>query len=282
MPAEPSVADPAVKPVSNIYGIKKLVRADEHGRFQMKFLPGEIYGFIAFEENYLGLMRRVHALVPDENNYAEIPAMKLFPAATVLVEVLAQERISIWPRWIIDKENNSVWVPEFLATDDRRESMFTYDSFLEGDILQSFHVPAGLNLRIKFDAPYDSKWCPIEIPQVFNLAHGQVVDLGSHTFHPAVDVLVYVTNMQGEPVEGVPVRVMRVENTWSAPHNSDESGIARFHVIPHSAGQFGVFYHGQDGTHLTETIPYKIAGEEDEGRQFIIQLSDDMINHLFK
>jgi len=282
LPAEPSLADPAVKPLREIYGVKKLVRTDEQGRFQMSFRPGETYGFVAFQENYLGLMRRTHALVPNENGYVEVPPIKLFPAATVLVEVLTKDRVSIWPRWIIDKENNSVWVREFLTTDDRRESMFTYDAWLGENKLQSFHVPAGLNLRIKLDAPYDRKWCPIEIPQVFNLSQGQVVDLGSHTFHPALAVSVYVTNMQGEPVEGVPVRVTRGSRAWSVPHNTDEAGIARFHVVPNSDGKFGVLYHGEDDLHLTETIPYKIAGEEDAGRRFTMQLSDDILYHLFK
>ena len=282
LPTEPSLADPAVKPLHEIYGVKKLVRTDGQGRFQMSFRPGEFYGFIAFQEDYLGLMRRRHALVPDENRYSEVPAMKLFPAATMLVELLTEGRISICPRWIINKNNNSVWVREFLATDDNRESQFTYRAWLEENEFQSFHVPARLNLRVKLDAPYDRKWCPIEIPQVFNLAQGQVVDLGSHAFHPALAVSVHVTNMLGEPVEGVPVRAMHTSNVWSVPHNTDESGIARFHVVPHSDGQFGVLYHGEDGLHLTETIPYEMAGEEEKGRQFTLKLSDEMLYHLFK
>ena len=63
---------------------------------------------VAFQENYLGIMRRTHALVPNENGYAEVPPMKLFPAATVLVEVLTKDRISIWPRWIIDKARSFI------------------------------------------------------------------------------------------------------------------------------------------------------------------------------
>ncbi|MHC4356748.1 MAG: hypothetical protein ACYS0H_28960, partial [Planctomycetota bacterium] len=282
LPVESSPDDPVLKPLREIYIFKKLVRTDELGYFEMSLRPGEVYGFVAFEESYLGLMRRRHALVPDQNRRAALPVMKLFPAATLLVELLTKERVSVCPRWIVDKDNNSVWVREFLATDDNRESQFTYRAWLEENELQSFHVPAGLNLRVKFDAPYDRKWCPIEIPQVFNLSQGQVVDLASHTFHPALAVSVYVTNMQGEPVEGVPVRAMRERNHWSVPHNTDESGTARFHVVPHSDGQFGVLYHGKDGLNLKETIPYKMAGEEEAGRRFMMQLSDDILYHLFK
>ena len=283
LPTDPCLTDPAVKPVCGIYGVKKIVRTDEQGLFQMSFRPGEIYGFIAFEENYLGLLHRRHALILDENRQAEIPVMKLYPAATVLIEACTEaERISIGPRWIIDENENSVWVGEFLLTDDRKESLFTYDAWIEQNKVQSFHVPAGLNLRVKLDAPYERQFCPIEIPQVIHLAQGQVLDLGRHEFKPALEVYVQVTNAQGRAIEGVPVRTLRDGNTWSVPHNTDESGIARFHAIPNSQGQFGVSYHGEGGVYLKETIPYTIGSDNDSGRQFTLQLSDEILDLLFK
>ena len=282
LPADPSLADPAVKSICEIYGVIRIVRAEELGHFQMSFRPGEIYGFIAFEEHYLGLQHRRHALIPNENRMAEVPAMKLYPAATVVVEACTEaERISIWPRWVIDENDNAVWVRDFLATDDRRESMFTYDSWLEPNQAQSFHIPAGLNVRLKLDTPYDREWCPIEISKVIHLAQGQVVDLGRYEFKPALEVSVLVTDAWGEPVEGVPVRMVHNGTHWSVAHNSDQTGISRFHVVPHSQGEFGV-YRVEDGIFLRETIPYTIGGNEDAGRQFTLQLSSDMLAHLFK
>jgi len=282
LPADPCLSDPAVKPICEIYGVKKIVRTDEQGHFQMSFRPGEIYGFIAFEEDYLGLQHRRHALVPDGNRQAEIPVMKLYPSATVVIEACADaERISIWPRWIIDQDENPFWVRGFLATDDRKESLFTYDAWIEQNKVQSFHVPAGLNLRVKLDTPYDNQWCPIEIPTVIHLARGQVLDLGRHQFKPALEVRVQVVNSQGRAIEGVPVRVLHNGNTWSVPHNTDDSGIARFYVAPNSYGQFGVLYHEDGGVHLNETVPYTIGSDEDSGRQFTLQLSDEILNFLF-
>ena len=81
LPVEPDLTDPAVKPITQIYGVKKIVRTDELGNFQMSFRPGEIYGFIAFEKDYLGLMHRRHALIADRNGQAEIPVMKLYPSS---------------------------------------------------------------------------------------------------------------------------------------------------------------------------------------------------------
>ncbi len=283
LPDNPSLADPAVKPVCQIYRVKKIVRTDELGNFQMSFRPGEIYGFVAFQKDYLGLLHRRHALIPDENRQAEIPVMKLYPAATVLIEACTEaERISIGPRWIIDENENSVWVRKFLLTDDRKESLFTYDGWIEQNKVQSFHVPAGLNLRVKLDTPYDRRFCPIEIPQVIHLAQGQVLDLGRHQFAPALEVYVQVTNSQGKAIEGVPVRMLRDGNVWSVAHNTDESGIARFNVVPYSHGEFGVSYCEEDGVYLKETIPYTIGDDKDSGRLLTLQLSDEILELLFK
>ena len=283
LPDDPGLTDPAVKPICDIYGVKKIVRTDEQGCFQMSFRPGEIYGFVAFDQDYLGLMHRRHALVPDENRQAEIPVMKLYPSATVLIEACTEaKRISIWPRWIIDENENSVWVRELLLTDDRRESMFTYDAWIEQNKVQSFHVPAGLNLRVKLDTPYDKQFCPIEIPQVIHIAQGQVLDLGRHEFAIALEVYVQVTNSKSQAIEGVPVRLLRDGKAWTVSHNTDESGMARFNVIPNSIGEFGVSYRGEGGEFLKETIPYQIGGDEDSGRLFTLQLSDEILELLFK
>jgi hypothetical protein len=281
--AEPSLTEPALKPICRIYGVKKIVRTDELGNFQMSFRPGEIYGFIAFEKDYLGLMHRRHALVTDQNGQAEIPVMKLYPAATVLIELRTEaKRISIWPRWIIDENENPAWVNEFLTTDDRRESLFTYDGWIEQNKVQSFHVPAGLNLRVKLDTPYERQFCPIEIPQLIHLTQGQVLDLGQHDFKAALDVYVQVINSKSQAIEGVPVNVLHGGKALSAPHITDESGIARFNVTPYSVGQFSVICHKEGGEFLKETIPFQIGGNTDSGRQFTLQLSDEILELLFK
>ena len=283
LPTDPDLTNLAVKPICEIYSVKKIVRTDEYGCFYMSFRPGEIYGFIAFEKDYLGLMHRKHALIPDENRQAEVPVMKLYSAATVLIEPRTEAKhISIWPRWIIDENENPAWVHEFLATDDRKESMFTYNGWIEQNKVQSFHVPAGLNLHVKLDTPYDRQFCPIEMPQVIHLAQGQVLDLGRHDFKAALEVYVQVINSQGEVIEGVPVNMLRDGKAWSVSHNTDESGFACFNVIPYSIGEFRVFYHKEGGGYLKENIHFQIGGNTDSGRQFTLQLSDEILELLFK
>ena len=284
LPQNPAADDEALKAVRKIYKFEKIARTDENGRFVMAFEPSEgFYGFVAFEENYLALMRRKHALQVDRDRNAQVPAMKLYPAAKVVVEPLAKvKRISICPRWVIDEQNNAPWVKDFLATDDRRESLFQYDKWLTPNKVQTFNVPAGLNLRVKLDAPYDSQWCPIAIDRTINLMQGEMLDLGSHSFEPALKVAVTVVNSAGELLEGVPVRVQHGDNGWGIAHNSDEQGISRFYVVPYAKGVFGVIHHGEGGVFLRESIPYQVGGKEDEGRRFTIQLSDEMVYQLFK
>jgi len=287
LPNDPCFGDEALEPVNRVYAFNKVVRTDEYGRFEMSFRPGgELYGFVAFEEDYLGVMHRKHALKPDDNRRAEIPVIKLYPAAKVVVEPnVVGERISIWPRWLIDKDDNPVWVRDFLATDDRSERFFTYDKWLKPNEVQTFHVPAGLNLRIKLDTPYDPQWCPIDIDETINLQQGETYDLGRHVFQPALKVFVKVVNSAGEPVEGVPVGPVGKklgDRYWGVVHNTDERGIARFNVPAYSSGEFGVRCVDDDDVYLKESIPYEIAGEEDSGREFTLTLSDEMLYHLFK
>jgi len=103
LPNDPCAGDKALKPIDRIYEFSKAVRTDEDGRFEMSFRPGgKLYGFVAFEEDYLGVMHRKHALEPDENRRVEVPVIKLYPAAKVIIEPRVEgEHISIWPRWLV-------------------------------------------------------------------------------------------------------------------------------------------------------------------------------------
>jgi len=279
---DPPVDSPAVAPLKKIYGFTKLVRTDETGSYSVTIGPRQsLYGFVAFEQDYLGVMYRKFSLKPDRNRYAEVPMIKLFPAARVIVEPTTTERhVSICPNWVIDKAGSPAWVRELLDIDNGRESALEYKRWMQENVRQHVYVPAGVHLRLKLEAPYDSKWCPIELPQVIYLNHGDILDLGRCTFAEALKVRVKVINATGRTVEGIPVRVLRDDGAWSVAHNTDEEGIATFNVVPDSSGTFGVSYHGDAGVHLRETIPYRVGGGEDEPRQFTLQLSDEILRYL--
>jgi len=283
LPSDPCVDDEAIKPIREIYGFNKVVRTDEDGRFEMTYEQGEdVYGFIAFEEDFLGIRHRKHALEPDENRMVRVPTFRLFPAAKVIVETkVAEKHVSIMPQWVIDKENSPSRVKDFLNIDDDRETHFTYRKWLEENQVESFYVPAGINLKIRLGAPYDRQWCPITIDETINLRQGEVYDLGTHEFQPALVISIRVLNSSNQPVEGVPVHLVVGGIHWGVVHITDVNGITEFHTPPHSSAELGVHCFGE-GVRLKETIFCEIGGEEDMNRQFELTLSDELLYHLFK
>ena len=113
------------------------------------------------------------------------------------------------------------------------------------------------------------------------MQQGETYDLGRHTFQSALKVSVKVVDFTAEPVEGVPVSNKSGDRYWGVAHNTDENGIARFNVCSYSRGEFGVSYH-EDQLHLRETIPYEIGGPNDANSVYTLQISDEMLEHLFK
>jgi hypothetical protein len=58
-----------------------------------------------------------------------------------------------------------------------------------------------------------------------------------------------------------------------------------FYLPPYSRGKFYVGYYGraeEDSIHLKEELPYQVMGQEDDGREFVLALSDEILYHLFK
>lgn len=286
--SDPPADDAALAPLHKMYGFTKLVRTDATGGYGVALEADEtFYGFVVFERDYLAVMYRRHSLQADKDHFAEVPTMKLFPAATVLVETAAdKEHLSIMPVWEIDKSSRPEWIAELLALDNGRESDLEYHRWLKPNARQPVPVPSGVSLQLKLQTPYDEEFCPILIPQTIHLTQGQTADLGQFTFERAIPVQVKVVDSSGRTFEGIPIRRAHVEpdgaTSWSVPHNTDEQGIARFHIVPNSIGSFGVLYHSNDGFHLKETLDYRVAGREDAGREFVFPLSDELLAHLLQ
>ncbi|HNS23044.1 MAG TPA: carboxypeptidase-like regulatory domain-containing protein [Sedimentisphaerales bacterium] len=284
----PAQDDPALGPLRKIYGFTKLVRTDRTGSYGIALEADQsFYGFVAFEQDYLAVMQRRHALEADADRFAEVPTIKLFPAAMVLVEtVIDKEHPSIMPKWEIDEQSRPAWVGELLAIDNNRESSLEYDDWLEPNARQAVSVPAGVRLRLRLETPYDDEFCPVVIPQKIRLAEGQTANLGQFVFERAISVQVKAVDATGQALEGIPIRSVQTREgerpCWSVVHNTDEKGIARFYLIPNSSGSFGVLYHSDDGVHLTETLDYKVGGPEDAGRKFVLQLSDEILTYLLQ
>jgi hypothetical protein len=284
--SDPNADDAALDPLRNLFTFTKLVRTDRTGTYGISLEPNEAFhSFAVFEQDYLAVMYRRHSLQADAARFAEVPTIKLFPAATVFVETTVDRQfLSIMPTWEIDEDSRPAWIGDLLGLHDGRESSLEYKDWLPPNARRAVHVPAGVSLRLKLDFPHgDEEFCPLVIPEVIYLNQGEAADLGRFELEAAIPVQVRVVDSAGQVIEGIPVRTVEVRpdgTHWNTPRDTDEQGIARFHVIPNSTGKFGVFYHGSDGFHLQEMVDYKVAGPEEAGREFVLQISDEMLTHL--
>ena len=94
---------------------------------------------------------------------------------------------------------------------------------------------------------------------------------GRFVLQPMVKVAVMVVDSMGEPVEGVPVKWTAGGSPASPVYNTDEDGIAWLNVPPNSRVSFVVDTQVQDQL-FQGTLPYQIAGQEDNGATFIMTL----------
>jgi hypothetical protein len=280
------VNDPAVSPIGKTYGLGEIARTDIDGYYTIAPRPGKnFYTFLAFEENFIPVSRRVYPPKGGASTEVTVPTLKLYAAGKILLEACVDEKhVSICPKWIIDKAASPPWINDLLKIEDGRTSFVRYKGWIEQNEPHHVFVPAGATLRLQLRMPYDDQWSPFITEESFNLGHGEVLDIGRIDLKPALKVYVKVVDTAGEPVEGVPVRKL-VGNTGSVAHNTDENGRVMFHVPPYSQGKFYVSYYGQaeeGGIRLKEELPYQIMGKKDSDSEFVFGLSDEILYHLFK
>ena len=281
-----SANDPAVSPIGKAYGIGEIVRTDIDGYYAIVTRPGkDFYTFLAFEENFIPVSKRVYAPKSGASTEVTVATLKLYGAGKVLLEACVDEKhVSICPKWIVDRASSPPWINDLLKIEDGRTSFVKYKGWIEQNEPQYVFVPASATLRLQLRMPYDDKWSPFITEDSFSLGHGEVLDIGKIDLKPALKVYVKVIDAAGEPVEGVPVRKL-VGNTGSVAHNTDENGRVMFYVPPYSQGKFYVSHYVQSEkgrTRLKEELPYQIMGEEDSNSEFALGLSDEILYHLFK
>ncbi|UCG56798.1 MAG: Ig-like domain-containing protein [Phycisphaerales bacterium] len=222
----------------------------------------------------------------DEEGYVDLPIMRLFPAGTILVEPNVpdeEEYQKILLRWSIDPNENPPWVREFLSH-FKGTNVVYHERLRPPNRMHSVHLPAGARLNLRMFNVGQHELCPVVIRDV-KVEQGQVLDLGRRDFKLPFKVKVKVVDSAGNPVEGV--AVVNLEKGLYGGYErpiTDEDGIALVNVVDRSAGEF-VVVHPLDNVGrelLREGVPYEIVGEEDAGRQFVLQLSDEMLLRLFK
>jgi hypothetical protein len=232
---------------------------------------------------------RFEEFEPDEDGYVKLPAMKLFPAGTIIVEpnipgYNPMEKYEIIFHWNISPDDKTPWLKEFRTTPDksRGRSIF-YKDMLRPNHIQSVYIAAGVEQTIKIFRRRETQWAPVVIPGV-KLRQGEILDLGRLDFKPNFKVAVKVIDSSGKPVEGVAVSGLDENGLFMGQKPiTNENGIVMLYVPPHSKGRFTVSYFDESTRkNIQEGISYETAGQEDAGKQFTLQISDEMLYQFFK
>jgi hypothetical protein len=285
-----------------------MTRTDDNGDFQIALpkkedgFPGEL---IAAQKDYLGAQQllkymtpidkdsservRFREFEPDEDGYVKLPAMKLFPAGTIIIEpnipgYNPMEKYEIRFQRNISPDDKTPWLKEFRATPGKsRGGSVFYKSKLLPNHIQSVYIAAGVEQTIKIFRRRETQWAPVVIPGV-KLRQGEILDLGRINFEPNFKVAVKVIDSSSEPVEGVAVSGVDENGLFLGQKAiTNANGIVMLYVPPHSKGRFVVTYFDKSTrTNIQEGTSYETAGEEDAGKQFTLQISDEMLYQFFK
>lgn len=164
------------------------------------------------------------------------------------------------------------------------EGCLTHLDWLTKNTAQSIYVPAGVKLKLEWSIHpnYRNRWAvPATIAKDIYLRQGETLDLGKQQFERTVKIFVKVVDSAGRAVKGVPVEIWFKGIQMMHAHDTDENGRFAYIIHPHTKGKFYVALREHAGS-FGQTIPFEVGGEGDDGREFILHLSDEMLKHLFK
>jgi hypothetical protein len=224
---------------------------------------------------------------PDANGVVTFQPMKLFPAATVRIRPVVPDSggdgkgPSIRLYWRTSAKDGPVWVKDLFARPvDTQGSTAFYQYDLQANITQTMYVPAGINLGLTLSVTaYPRTMFPPVYLKSVRLEQGQIEDLGRVEPSTGIELAVKVIDSRGQPVSGV--RISCVDESgyaWGGALPTNEAGQTVAHVALNSTGRFCIV--GLDPAtreRVEQCVPYTVAGQEDAGKEFILQLPDEMV-----
>jgi hypothetical protein len=280
----PTRDEGALKPVQGVYSFLDVARTDDQGAYEIRSNGAGFYGFIYFARDCIPMQYRNLGLTPDETGHVEVPPQRLYPAARVSILVRTDIKgVQTMPHWHLDVEHVPVWARDLSL--DRPGGQLSLDCHdpCPLNVRQLVLIPAEVPLQLALGSPIEDRVCPFVFPQTICLLAGEVMDLGSATLEETLTVAVQVMDREGKTREGVPV-CRRMGNALSPMHNTDENGLATFRVPPYGSGEFGVFPAPWDPParkFTPEVVSFQMGGREDQGKQFTLVLSDELLTTLF-
>ena len=300
----PDPNDPALAPLLDRLNLMEIgthqcALTDDDGWYHLAVQPrltGLREVLLAMAQDHLGVSQQLSPpktittdtafLRPDENGIITLPPLKLFPAGTVTVHPVVPDfgansrKTRLGLRWRIIEEDPPEWVKGICTSprDNHWASTF-YRYELQPNLDQTVYVPAGLDLKVILHQLFGSPPPPACLGTV-RLEQGQVVKLGRVEFEQGVEIHVHVVNKQGAPVERLPILCID-ENDMSRYLQTKGEGLASIRVLAHSTGRFcAVYVDRENEARVEECIPFQVGGDEDTGREFTLELSDEMIGRL--
>jgi len=283
-----------------------VAQTDSQGRFEIA-LPGDAANLdlemlIAIKKDFLGAEQgllwhekdstgalTLHGSEPDDNGAILLPEMKLFPAATIVIEPnVPRPRLTSSSknvRFFYDTRegDRTPWLKDLWAVRPENRGGCTFRKHKVPSNEQSLvYVPADVELTLKV-LRSDTSFAPAVFTGVL-LRQGQVLELGRVDFPAAMEVVVRVIDSAGKPLEGMSVRRMNSHgHYWGEQGVTDSEGLTHLNVPPHSDGIFAVEYFDQEAmVPVRQSTPYAVAGPEDAGREFVLRLSDAFLEQLLK
>ena len=295
LPDEPDRSDPALEPVKAIRPFGRFVRTDSHGRFQINIKPTVSPGsLIAFEQDFLGVpynLSRREVYNPNGQKLVTLPTIRLYPAATVLIEPQIDPEVRhISARWHVNENESQdvVWLEDLRAFYNTLTSAFISNDELLPNKPQRLQVPAGANINLTLQPIQHSRtdcawWCPVQT-ETFRAAQGQIIDLGKVTIESEIPVYVKAVDSRGQALEGIVIANGRADGTsWFGQKQvTDQNGLARFYVPPYYEAAFLAGWHGRRTETPWQKLVYQTSGPQDANAVFTLQLSDEVLQQVRK
>lgn len=276
--------DPAFQPLRDCMTLSAITRTDGEGRYRLECLAGQdVYGVTVCERDFLSLGVRVSDRKPTGREPLQMEDIKLFPAATVLVQFgpAAEPNLLFSPAWSVEKEK-APKLHELLTSPNNGNFLDRY-CWVKGADTQPVQIPAGMKVSLTL-RPNNEQCCPVTFPEPFALKQGERLKVGPIVLRKTVLVAVEVLDGGGKPVEGIPVSRLTTDKEgmrgWSVVHNTDQVGLAYFYVEPGSKGEFGAYKYRGGGEQLEVKVPYQIGDKTPSDPVATLRLTGEQIKQL--
>jgi hypothetical protein len=279
------VADPALQPLQRVFVFRTMTRTAPDGSFTLVSQAGiQPDSLVALGRDWLAFMAPVLDRKPDLGGLMQLPTMRLFPAARVVVKLVVPggrlQQANIVTRWVVDPEFNPAWARElssWMEWQPRHQGMIVHEGTIRPEVASAILVPAGVNLRLRLETPYEEALDEVLLDRSFNLRPGETLDLGEAPLAINVMIGVRVQNAGGEPVEGVPLR-LNAGSVWEITHNTDAAGIAYFYAPVGRNVRIGHSGLASDFV----ALEIELSGRETEPPVYVLTLSDAQIRMMME